>query len=406
MCRSPSMDARSDETFEDVDWDELSHSLNVLTAERVSFAIGLIVLAGLIVYETHYVHLYLIGNWQVGLLDWILLFGVVVLLSFGVVPMLRRRNAIRRVGSRLLERPMVVLAGVYLAGFFLVGFFGPMIYRDPGLQFGLEYLPPVGFSADLVAVDCPGGVSGEAFDRQCHGSWEYPLGTNHRGHPMGFLLVEGIRVALYVVVATAAFVVPLATIVGVVSGLWGGLLDDVLMAIVTVQLSVPAIVVYFVGFAIFNPSLLLLLVVFGLLSWGGIARLVRSETVQRRQAGYVLVARGLGASRSYIARRHIVPNVTNTVVPAVFQLFALLVLVEAGIAFLGFHDIQLYSLGSTISESINAQIRGRVQVRADRPAYQIWWVSAFPALVLTATLAGFKLVGDGLRDALDPRIYR
>ena len=406
MCRSPSMDARSDETFENVDWNELSRSRTVLTAERVSFAIGLIVLAGLIVYETHYVHLYLIGNWQVGLLDWILLFGVVVLLSFGVVPMLRRRNAIRRVGSRLLERPMVVLAGVYLAGFFLVGFFGPMIYRDPGLQFGLEYLPPVGFSADLVAVDCPGGVTGEAFDRQCHGSWEYPLGTNHRGHPMGFLLVEGIRVALYVVVATAAFVVPLATIVGVVSGLWGGLLDDVLMAIVTVQLSVPAIVVYFVGFAIFNPSLLLLLVVFGLLSWGGIARLVRSETVQRRQAGYVLVARGLGASRSYIARRHIVPNVTNTVVPAVFQLFALLVLVEAGIAFLGFHDIQLYSLGSTISESINAQIRGRVQVRADRPAYQIWWVSAFPALVLTATLAGFKLVGDGLRDALDPRIYR
>ncbi|WP_245998579.1 ABC transporter permease [Halalkalicoccus subterraneus] len=220
---------------------------------------------------------------------------------------------------------------------------------------------------------------------------------------MGFLLISGARVALYIVVFTAAFVVPLAAAVGIIAGLRGGLVDSLLMSYVDIQLSIPAIILYFLGYAYWNPSLLLLLATFGLLSWGGIARLVRSEVLQRREDGHVLVARSLGASRLYIAKRHILPNVTNTLVPAIFHLFAMLVLIEAGIAFLGFHDLELYSWGSTISESINAAVPGYVQSRADEPAYMIWWVSTLPALALTMTVFSFKLVGDCLRDALDPR---
>ena len=390
-------------TFEHVDWEELSSSRKLLTPERGVFVCGLAVVAGLIGYDESVAHVYLIWNWQVDALDWLLLVGIVVLVSHAVVPGLRRRRMLLRVGWRLFRQPAVTAAGVFLVIFVLVGLFGPIVYRNPGLQYGLEYLPPVGFSAEFVAVDCPGGVTGDAFDRQCHGSWAYPLGTNHRGHPLGFLLIEGARVALYVVVFTAAFVVPPAVAIGIFAGLRGGLVDDVLMSVVTMQLSIPAIVVYFVGFAVLGPSLLLLLAVFGLFSWGGIARLVRSETLQRRERGHVLVARSLGATESYLAKRHVLPNVTNTVVPAVFHLFAILVLVEAGLAFLGFHELRLYSWGSTISESINAQIGSRLQLRADRPAYQIWWVSGLPALALTLTITSFKLLGDGLRDALDPR---
>ena len=148
---------------------------------------------------------------------------------------------------------------------------------------------------------------------------------------------------------------------------------------------------------------MLLLATFGVLSWGGIARLVRSEVIRRREDGYVLVARSLGASESYIARKHVLPNSTNTLVPAAFQLLALFVLIEAGVAFLGFHQLETYSWGSTISESINAEVAGQLQNRADVPAYQIWWVSALPAAALTATLIAFKTLGDGVRDALDPR---
>jgi peptide/nickel transport system permease protein len=163
------------------------------------------------------------------------------------------------------------------------------------------------------------------------------------------------------------------------------------MGYVDLQLCLPAMVVYLVANAYYNTSLLVLLGAFGLLSWGGIARLVRSEVLQRREAGHVRVARGYGASWRYVARKHILPNVTNTLVPAVFQLLALLVLIEAGIAFLGFHDVQLYSWGSTISEGLG------------RSAGDGWWIAAFPAVALVTTVLSLKLVGDGLRDALDPR---
>ncbi|ELZ14296.1 ABC-type transport system permease [Halovivax asiaticus JCM 14624] len=333
-----------------------------------------------------------------------LLYGVVFLVAYGVVPVARNRHAVWRLLTRLQNRPITIFAGLYLLVFFVVGLFGPIVYEDPGLNFGYAFQPPIGFSGELTAPQCAGDVTGGAFDRRCHGSWSYPLGTNHRGYPLGYLLIEGARIAVYVTVFTAAFVVPIATGLGIVTGLHGGIVDDILMSIIDVQMSIPAILLYFVGYAIFNPSLLLLLVSFGLLSWGGITRLVRSETLRRRERGHVLVARSLGAPNSYLARRHILPNVTNTVVPAMFQLLALLVLIEAGIAFLGFHELELYSWGSTISESINAQIAGQHQIRADRPASDIWWVSAFPALILTVTISALKVVGDGLRDALDPRL--
>jgi peptide/nickel transport system permease protein len=137
-----------------------------------------------------------------------------------------------------------------------------------------------------------------------------------------------------------------------------------------------------------------LLATFGLLSWGPVARLVRSEVLQRREDGYVVVARSLGGSDSYVARRHVLPNVTNTLVPAVFHLFAILILAEAGVAFLGFSNVELYSWGSTIAEGLSPDRMG---------AYQVWWISTVPAVALAATVVALKLAGDGLRDVLDPR---
>lgn len=397
-------DGDPDASFEDVDWSSISQSRQLLSAELRTLLIGHVLFASLYVYDKLSADSVLIGTWRPELVDWVLLYGVVFLVAYGVVPVLRNRGTVRRLGIRLRNRPIVLLASGYLIAFFLVALLGPILYEDPGINFGYAFQPPIGFSEEVSSAQCAGDVTGGAFDRRCHGSWSYPLGTNHRGYPLGYLLIEGANIVLYVTAFTAVFVVPLATTLGIVAGLYGGVVDDVLMSIIDVQMSIPAIVLYFVGYAIFNPSLLLLLVSFGVLSWGGITRLVRSETLRRREHGHVLVAKSLGAPKTYLARRHILPNVTNTVVPAMFQLLALLMLVEAGIAFLGFHELELYSWGSTISESINAQIAGQHQIRADRPAHDIWWVSALPALALTVTITALKVVGDGLRDALDPRL--
>lgn len=396
-------DGDSDARFERVDWSEIDRSRRVVTAERVALLVGVLALCVLYLYDRYVAHVYLVGSWRTEPIDWVFMLSTVVLVAYGVVPLCKRRDSVRRVLGRLRSRPITVGALGYLLVFVVVGFVGPALVSNPGLRFHHAFHPPVGFTSEIVRVECVGQVTGSPFERQCHGSWTYPLGTNERGHPMGFLLVQGTRTALYVTFITAAFVVPLATVVGVVAGLRGGIVDSLLMSYVDVQLSIPAILVYFVGYAYWNPSLLLLIATFGLLSWGGIARLVRSEVLQRRENGHVRVARSLGASEWYVASRHVVPNITNTLVPAVCQLLALLVLFEAGVAFLGFHQVELYSWGSIISESVNAEVAGQMQNRAEHPAYQLWWVSTLPAVALTATMLSFKLVGDGLRDALDPR---
>jgi len=140
---------------------------------------------------------------------------------------------------------------------------------------------------------------------------------------------------------------------------------------------------------VFN-SMAMLLVAFGLLSWGGIARIVRSETLQRSEDGYVLSAQAIGARDRYILKRHLLPNVTNTVIPATAHLIAILVLTEAGLAFIGFHA-SFQSWGMTISEGI---FYGSTRA---------WWNSTFPALAVALTVLALKISGDGLRDVLDPR---
>ena len=379
--------------FEDVDWDQFDASGSLATPERLVALAGTALLATLYWYDATFAHVYLVGEWRVDPIDWALLLAIVILGSYGVVPVLRRPGTTADVLSRLRARPATLIGGAFLLVILVLGAVGPFFYPTPKLQFQYGLHPPIGFATDVTAFDCQGTVTGGPFERTCHGSMTFPLGTNHRGHPMGSLLIAGARVALYVFAIVTAFVVPLATVVGVVSGLRGGFVDDALMGYVDLQLCLPAILVYVVANAYWHTSLFVLLVTFGLLSWGGVARVIRSEVLQRREAGHVRVARSMGASWQYVARRHILPNTTNTVVPAVFHLLALLVVVEAGVAFLGFHDIELYSWGSTISESF----------RAGAPEHEVWWVWAVPGLALVLTVFSLKLVGDGLRDALDPR---
>lgn len=386
--------------FERVNWNEIDRSRSLVSVERLTLLVGVLALVALYLYDTYVTHVYVVADWQLNRVDLVFLLGLVLLVSFVAVPVVRHRHGARHVLDHFRRRPTRAAAACFLAVFFLVGLFGPLLLGSPRLRFEHSFHAPYGFTSRTAwTTECLGAVTqGDGITRYCHGSLTYPLGTNARGHSMLHLTVTGARVALYVAVFAAAFVVPLAAAVGLTAGLRGGLVDDLLMAYVDVQLCLPAIVVYFVGYMYWNKSLLLLLVTFGLLSWGGIARLVRSEVLQRREDGHVLVARSLGAPRRYIARRHLLPNITNTLVPAVFQLLALLVLVEAGVAFLGFHEVDFYSWGSTIEEGLHTTY-GSTQMAP----HEIWWISTIPAIALTATLFSFKLVGDGLRDALDPR---
>ena len=393
--------------FESVDWSAIEAEPRWPTAEVVTLVAGGLVLLAAFLYDRYVTHVYLVLDWRVDALEWLFLLGLLILTAFGLVPVLKRWDRTRVHLRRLLSRPATAFSLVFLALLFLVGLFGPVVLEPARLQFGHAFTPPVGFSTEVSRHTCGGVVTGEPFSFVCEGTWEHPLGTNHRGHPIEYLLMTGARVSLYVIVFTAAFVVPIGITTGLVAGLRGGLVDDLLMSYVDIQLSLPAIIVYFIAYTYWNVSLLLLLLTFGLLSWGGVARLVRSEVLQRREEGYVLASRAAGASKASVAKAHLLPNVTNTVVPAVFHLVPVLILTEAGIAFLGFEDARAYSWGETIADGLGQTVSAASP--ADRfhnlavTPLDVWWVSAVPAVVLALTLVAFKLAGDGIRDALDPR---
>lgn len=390
--------------FEEVDWQAVGHERSLPPAEVLTLILGGLLLASFYAYVKLFTHGYIIDDWRMGRLQWVFLLGWLSIISFGVVPALKRWSTTKRYLRYLLSRPVTAFSLIFVAILVFVGLFGPVLMQSPGLRFDFEYTPPVGFTTEISPFRCGGTRIGEAFDSICQGTWDHPLGTNHRGHPIEYLLMTGARITMYVVVFTAGFIVPIAVATGIIAGLRGGWVDSALMSYVDIQLSLPAIIVYFVGYMYWNVSLLLLLVTFGLLSWGGIARLVRSEVLQRREEGHVMVARGLGASEAYVAVRHILPNVSNTVLPAMFHLLAMLVLIEAGIAFLGFHEIGVFSWGSTIAESVNSVYSpGLLSAERNIPTTDIWWASTFPALVLALTMFSFKVLGDGLRDAMDRR---
>jgi len=386
--------------FERVDWDDHGGWRRHVAAERVALVVGALALSALYLYHRSTGDVYLVARYDVGGADWLLMLGVVAGVAYGVVPFVRRPERFRRIAGRLRDRPATTLSLLFVGGLAVVGLWALVTGFRPELTYGVgsdyldKYQPPVGFTVpEEYGTECLGRVTGGELAREqtCHGTWRFPLGTDHVGYKMSDLVVVGSRTVAYAVFVTVGVIVPLATIVGVVAGYYGGRVDDLLMGYVDVQLSVPAVVVYLVAFNFVLNSMFVFLAAFGLLSWGGVARIVRSETLQRREEGYVLSARAVGASGPSVIRRHLLPNVTNSVVPAAFQLIAVVVLTETALSFLGFNPLE-WSWGESIGNGLQY-----------RPPLEVWWTSVFPTVALAATVLACKVAGDGLRDALDPR---
>lgn len=189
---------------------------------------------------------------------------------------------------------------------------------------------------------------------------------------------------------TSLLIVGVGATVGTVAAYVGGLVDEVLMRYVDIQQVFPSFLLYLLLIYLFGGSLLTFVLVFGLLSWGGTARLVRSAALQRFQDEYVEVARCAGAGTMHVIRTHILPNVSGTVITNLTLLIPGLILFEAGLAFLSLGDPTIPSWGQTIAA-------GRSDLRT------AWWVSTIPGVFLFLTILAFNFVGDALRDALDPR---
>ncbi len=225
-------------------------------------------------------------------------------------------------------------------------------------------------------------------------SWAtgYYFGTDDLGRELFARTAMGTRISVIVGVVASVIAVVVGTLYGAVSGYVGGRVDSVLMRIVDILMAVPFMFVVILLLVIFGKSLTVLFTGIGLLSWLGMARIVRGQTLVLKGREFIEAARASGLSSWRIILRHIVPNLLGIVAVYATLLIPDMVLTESFIAFigLGVQEPQT-SLGALIAE-------GAKTIR-----YGTLWQLGYPLLFFILTMFGFYFVGDGLRDALDPK---
>jgi peptide/nickel transport system permease protein len=218
------------------------------------------------------------------------------------------------------------------------------------------------------------------------------LGTDHLGRDLTARIVYGARPALLVGFAAVAISGMLGMAVGLVSGYFGGRVDDVLMRLGDIQLAFPFILLAIAVIGILGPSLGTIIAVIGVSSWVVYARVVRSAVLSLREREFVQAALALGARDVRVLVRHILPNAfTPWLVVATLDM-ARVIVIESALSFLGL-GVQppTPTWGGMLAD-------GRVYIST------AWWLATFPGLAILVTVLGINLFGDGLRDTLDPRL--
>jgi peptide/nickel transport system permease protein len=236
----------------------------------------------------------------------------------------------------------------------------------------------------MARLQAPAGLNG--------GSTEHLLGTDQLGRDIFSRAIHGARVSLGIGLIGMLIGAAIGITAGMVSGFRRGLVDEVMMFLVDAQLALPFLIMALIAIAIFGTNLVVLIAVVGLAGWESYARLTRGMVLSAREHQYVLAAQASGATRSRVMLRHILPNISAPlIVLATFQLTSI-VLLEASLSFLGI-GVQppTPSWGSMIGE-------GREYLNT------AWWIAVVPGVAIVLTTMTISLIGDWLRDVLDPTL--
>ena len=221
----------------------------------------------------------------------------------------------------------------------------------------------------------------------------YVLGGDHIGRDQFVRLIFGGQVSLSIAYLASVMTVFIGITLGLIAGFYGGVLDDAISWIINTLSAIPPLFLLLIASALWEPSTEVLIVVLAALGWVGTSRLVRGEVLSLKQRDYVLAARALGASDFRIITRHVLPNVFSIVMVTMTIIAGNLILIESGLSYLGV-GIQppTPTWGNMLTDSRNYFVTGIHLV-------------VFPGLLIMVTVLCFYLIGDGLRDALDPRRY-
>jgi len=267
--------------------------------------------------------------------------------------------------QRLRRNRLAVFGVVIVASMFTMAVLAPLSAHDPA-------------AIDISSRLAPPGV----------GHW---MGTDDLGRDVLARIMYGARISLLVGFVAVGIASLIGILLGSLAGYYRGWVDAVIMRFVDIMLCFPSFFLILAVIAFLEPSIWNIMIIIGITSWMGVARLVRAEFLSLRERDFVLAARALGASDARIILRHILPNALSPVLVSATLGVAGAILTESALSFLG------------IGVQPPTPSWGNMLINGKQTLGEAWWLSAFPGLAILVTVLGYNLLGEGIRDALDPR---
>lgn len=224
------------------------------------------------------------------------------------------------------------------------------------------------------------------------GEWSYPLGTDHLGRDILSRLIYGIRTSIAIALAGTLIGAVLGTLLGYIASRRRGIVDETIMMLVDIQAALPAFFIALACIALVGSNIWIFIILVSLEGWERYTKLVRGLVLSEQASGYVRAVKGLGASQLTVDIRHVLPNISASLVVQMSITFPWVILLETTLSFLG---LGVQPPGTSLGQMLGA---GRNYL------LQAWWIAVIPGLMIFLTTMSMSLFGDWLRDRLDPTL--